>query len=75
MNVRLFLKTYFSLMISYFIIRIAYDRIIFGYLDLRVWSLLELIIIPVGLTIMFFVISKVMKIRVHQDNGSVYNIL
>ena len=65
---RVFIKTYFVLSISYVIIRILYDRCILGYLDLRVWSLLELIIIPFGLTILLFVIGKFMKITITETS-------
>jgi len=65
---RVFIKTYCVLFISYVIIRILYDRCILGYLDLRVWSLLELIIIPFGLTILLFIMAKFMKITITETS-------
>jgi hypothetical protein len=70
---REFIKTYFVLLISYFIIRILYDRCILGYLDLRVLSLLELIIIPFGLTIFLFVMGKFMKITITETSTITMN--
>lgn len=53
-------------MVSYAFIRLVYDRFVFGYIDLRRKSLLEIVIIPVGLTILFWLSKKLMKFRITQ---------
>ncbi|KPA13044.1 membrane protein [Candidatus Magnetomorum sp. HK-1] len=64
MTMRLIFKTYIALLLSYLIARIMYDRIIFGYLDLRVWALLELVIIPIALTVLFWLTSRIMNVSI-----------
>ncbi|QTA89954.1 hypothetical protein [Desulfonema magnum] len=67
MKIRLGIKTFVVLFVSYLIIRILYDRIVFGYFDLRVWALLELLVIPAGLTLLFLTLGRI--VRLHVSHG------
>jgi hypothetical protein len=64
MKIRLGVKTFVVLFVSYLIMRILYDRIAFGYIDLRVWALLELLVIPAGLTLLFLTVGRIVRLHV-----------
>jgi len=60
----LIIKTFVVHFGSYLVLRLLYDRLVWGYIDIRQKSLLELFLIPLGLTLLFWLSARLMNIRI-----------
>jgi len=61
-------KIFFTLFLSFFILKILYNRLIFGCLDLRRGALWELLFMPLALTACLWLGSRLMRIRIGSDS-------
>jgi len=61
---KVFFKSLVTLFLSYFFLKILYNRLVFGCLDLRRGALLELVVMPVALTCCLWLGARFMKFTI-----------
>ena len=52
-----FLRVWFLLTFSYVFLKLAFDIVVSGWIDLRRASLLQLIVLPLGQSIVYWVVA------------------
>ncbi len=61
-----FASMWLLLTVSYVLVKVAYDQLVFGYLDVRAYSLLQLVILPAAQAVVFWGVTR----RLRQSRGS-----